>query len=140
MAASHAIDLLKDIVVGTSTTGLYDENNNKISAIDITTQSGLYGYSQTYELSPKSIEHVLTALCEGCTIDVLLQISPDGKNWTDCVLSTGERCEFLPCSAAAGDCDVKHIDVPMLQFLRVKIGNAGAVGGVCTIKINFTLN
>ena len=139
MASSHAINLLKDIVISTATTGLYDANGEPLSSIDITTQSGLYGYSLPFQLSPKSIDHVLTATCDGCTVDILLEMSPDKVNWCTCVLSNGTDCEFT-CTATAGDCTIKVIDVPVLQFVRVKIGNAGSTGGTCTAKLNFTLN
>ena len=138
MASSHAIDIIKDLTISATATGLYDANGEKLSSANIV-GSGNYAYSNLFQLSPKSIDHVLTATCEGCTVEIKLEMSPDGINWCPCVLSGGSNCEF-ECTADAGDCTIQVIDVPVLQFVRVKIGNAGSTGGTCTVKLNFTLN
>ena len=138
MASAHAIDIIKDLTISSSSTGLFDANGGSLSTANII-GSGNYAYSKTIELSPKSIEHVLTATCEGCTVEIKLEISPDGVNWCPCNLSGGSACEF-ECTADVGDCTTQHVDVPVLQFARVKIGNAGSSGGSCTVKLNFTLN
>jgi len=138
MASSHAIDIIKDLTISATSTGLYDANGEKLSSANIV-GSGNYAYSNLFQLSPKSIDHVLTATCEGCTVEIKLEMSPDGINWCPCVLSGGSNCEF-ECTADAGDCTTQVIDVPVLQFVRVKIGNAGSTGGTCTVKLNFTLN
>jgi len=138
MAASQGISLIKNLIISTTSTGLVDASGNPLATANIV-GSGNYAYSPTMELSPKSIEHVLTAICDGCTIEVKLEISPDGINWCDCTLSSGSVCQF-ECTAVVGDCTTQIIDVSLLQFVRVKIGNAGSTGGNCTININFTLN
>jgi hypothetical protein len=138
MASNHGIDFVKDLVISSTATGLFDINGNSLATADIVGTDS-YAYSRPIELSPKSIEHILTATCEGCTIEILLQISPDGVNWVDCLLSNGLECDFV-CTANANDCTVQPIDVPILQFARIKIGNAGDVNGTCTVKLNFTLN
>ena len=66
-------------------------------------------------------------------------MSPDGINWCPCTLSSGANCQF-ECTANAGDCTTQVIDVNVLQYVRVKIGNAGSTGGTCTVIINHTLN
>ncbi len=138
MAASQGISLIQNLTINTTATGLVDINGNALAAANIV-GSGNYAYSPTMELSPKSIEHVLTAICAGCTIEVKLEMSPDGINWCDCTLSSGSVCEF-ECTSTVGDCTTQIIDVSLLQFVRVKIGNAGSTGGSCSININFTLN
>ena len=127
MASAHSIDFIKNLTISASSTGLFDANGNSLPTANI------------IGLSPKSIEHVLTATCEGCTVEIKLEISPDGVNWCPCILSGGTACEF-ECTADVGDCTTQHVDVPVLQFARVKIGNAGSSGGSCTVKLNFTLN
>ena len=138
MASVHHVDFIKDLIISTTSTGLYDINNNKLATANII-GSGNYAYSKVIELSPKSIEHILTATCEGCTVEIALEMSPDGDNWCPCNLSSGSACQF-ECTAAVGDCTTQTIDVPVLQFARIKIGNAGSSGGSCDVKINFTLN
>lgn len=143
MASSHGISLIENLTISTASTGLFDANGNSLDTVNILAGTGEtsnnYAYSKTMELSPKSIEHILVAICEGCVMEVLLQISPDGNNWVDCTLSDGSVCE-ANCTAQAGDCTTKIIDVALLQFVRVRVGNAGSSGGTCTIKLNFTLN
>lgn len=138
MASSHATSIIKDLTISTTATGLFDINGSPLASANIV-GSGNYAYSKSIELSPKSIEHVLTATCEGCTVEIKLEMSPDGINWCPCNLSNGNQCEF-ECTADVGDCTVQPIDVPVLQFVRVKIGNAGSVSGNCDVELNYTLN
>ena len=138
MASSHGIKIIDNLTISSTSTGLFDENGVSLSTANII-GSGNYAYSQSFSLSPKSIEHLLTATCEGCTVEIKLEMSPDGINWCPCALSSGNNCEF-ECTADVGDCTTQPIDVPVLQFVRVKLGNAGSSGGVCTVKLNFTLN
>ena len=139
MASSHGLYFVRDLTISATSTGLYDVNGNKLTTANII-GTGNYAYSKSIELSPKSIEHILTAVCEGCTMEVLLQISPDGTNWVDCKLADGTTNCSVDCTSAVGDCSTQVIDVSLLQFARVKVGNAGSSGGTCTISLNFTLN
>ncbi len=138
MASSHATDFVKDLVISATSTGLFDENGNSLPTANII-GSGNYAYSKTIELSPKSIEHILTATCQGCTVEIKLEMRSDGVNQGPCVLSSGSNGE-CECTADVGDCTTQPVDVPVLQFARVKIGNAGSTGGDCSVKLNFTLN
>jgi len=138
MASGHSSILLKDLVISATSTGLFDADGNSLDSANII-GSGNYAYSPAITLSPKSIEHLLTATCQGCTVEIKLEMSPDGVNWCPCALSSGNNCEF-ECTADVGDCTTQPIDVPVLQYVRVKIGNAGSSGGTCTVRINFTLN
>ena len=139
MASSHGIDFIKNLTISASSTGLFDINGSSLPTANII-GTGNYAYSQVIDLSPKSIDHILTAICEGCTMEVLLQVSPDGTNWIDCKMADGTTNCSVDCTSATGDCSTKVLDVQLLQFARVKVGNAGSSGGTCTIKINFTLN
>ena len=65
-------------------------------------------------------------------------MSPDGVNWCNCLLSNNANCEF-ECTADVGDCTTQVIDVPILQYARIKIGNAGSAGGTCTVRLNYSL-
>tara|TARA_Y100000813_G_scaffold198003_1_gene184668 strand:+ start:1958 stop:2374 length:417 start_codon:yes stop_codon:yes gene_type:complete len=138
MASSHGLYFIRDLTISSTSTGLYDVNGNKLSSANII-GSGNYAYSKAIELSPKSIEHILTATCQGCTVEIKLELSPDGVNWCPCILSSGSTCEF-ECTAAVGDCTTQTVDVPVLQFARIRIGNAGSTGGSCNVLLNFTLN
>jgi hypothetical protein len=135
MSSAHHTIFLKDFVIE-QFVDLYDENGNPTNGQ--ITSSGNYLYTQAFTIPPKSVDHILTAVCEGCTIEILFQMSPDGVNWCDCILGNGSTCEF-ECTANVGDCTTKVIDVPVLGYGRIKIGNAGSVGGVCTVRLNYSL-
>ena len=136
---TEATNFIKNLTISASSTGLYDVNGVALSTVNIVGTDN-YAYSNAIELSPKSIDHILTAICEGCTMEVLLQVSPDGTNWVDCKMADGTTNCSVDCTSATGDCSTKVLDVQLLQYARVKVGNAGSSGGTCTIKINFTLN
>ena len=135
MSSAHHTIFLKDFVISSSV-DLFDINGDPASGSII--GSGNYLYSDKFLLPSKSIDHILTATCEGCTIEILLQMSPDGVNWCNCVLSGGSNCEF-ECTSQVGDCTTQVIDVSVLQYVRIKLGNAGSQGGDCTIRINYSL-
>ena len=135
MSSAHHTIFLKDFVIG-GTVELMDINGNPTTGS--ITGSGNYLYSKKFLIPPKSLDHILTAICEGCTIEIVLQVSPDGVNWCNCILSNDSVCQF-ECTAQAGDCTIQVIDVPILQYARIKIGNAGSSGGTCTVKLNYTL-
>ena len=138
MASTHSVTFVADLTINSNSTGLFDEYGTALTSANIV-GSGNYAYSGSVQLSPKSIDHLLTATCQGCTVEIKLEMSPDGINWCPCNLSSGNSCEF-ECTADVGDCTVQPIDVPVLQYARVRIGNAGSTGGSCTVKLNFTLN
>ena len=98
MASAHSIDFITNLTISNTAVGLFDVNNNSLATVDII-GTGNYAYSKIMELSPKSIDHILTAICEGCTMEVLLQVSPDGTNWVDCKMADGTT-----------NCDVNFTD------------------------------
>lgn len=139
MASAHSVDFITNLTISSSAVGLFDVNGASLTSVDII-GTGKYAYSKVIELSPKSIDHILIAICEGCTMEVLLQVSPDGTNWVDCKMADGATNCDVNCTDEAGDCSIRVLDVQLLQFARVKVGNAGSEGGTCDIKLNFTLN
>ena len=138
MASAHGIFLIKDLTISSTSTGLYNSSGVELSSVNIIGTDN-YAFSDIFTLSPKSKDHILTAVCEGCTVEVKLEMSPDGVNWCPCTLSSGSVCEFT-CTQATGDCTTQVIDVSVLQYIRVRVGNAGSTGGTCNISINYTLN
>ena len=145
MASSHDIVFVENIITGNVPEGLLTEYDtvNKVDLgiplTDIGPQTGKTGVTKAFLLSPKGKDYIFTAVCEGCQVVASLQMSPDGVNWCDCVLSDGNVCE-VTCSAAVGDCTIKIVDVSILQYVRLIIGQAGTSNGVCTVRLNFTLN
>lgn len=137
MAANYRSMLLSGLTISTTTTGLVDASGNSIAEANII-GSGNYAYSPTMTLNGDTDDYVLTAVCDGCTVEIALEMSPDGINWCPCTLSSGSDCEF-ECTATVGDCTTQVIDVALLPFVRVKIGNAGSVGGTCSVGLYHTL-
>lgn len=137
MAANYRSMFLSGITISTTTEGLVDASGNPIAQANIV-GSGNYAYSPTMTLNGDTDDYMLTAICDGCTIEISLEMSPDGINWCACVLSDGSNCEF-ECTATVGDCTTQIIDVNLLPFVRVKLGNAGSTGGTCSVGLYHTL-
>ncbi len=133
MASNYRTDFLTGFTIGTASTGLFDASGNSLPTANIV-GSGNYAYSPTLTLNSDTDEYILTALCDGCTVEISLEMSPDGVNWCPCVLSGGSNCEF-ECTATSGDCTTQVIDVNVLPFVRIKIGNAGSTGGTCSVSL-----
>lgn len=144
MASAHHIAFLDNFQ-------LTDENLREIlfdantglpvaSDFDIVNPGTVVPVTAAKTLSSKSIEHILVGNCVGCTLNATLQISPDGENWTDCTLQNGNVCD-VDCTTEVGDCQTRIIDVPLLQYVRVKI-LAGSTGAdkFCSLRLHFTLN
>ena len=140
MASGHEIVLVNNITTGNIPVGILFDEDTGAPITDIGPTSGATGVTKAFFLSPKSKDHIFVGICEGCTVSISLQMSPDGVNWCDCILSNGSPCEIVECTQIAGDCDVRIIDVSLLQFVRLKIGGAGSSTGTCTVKLHFTLN
>jgi hypothetical protein len=150
MSSAHRIDLIKDLTLvdkdgdgngwAVGHPDLVDENGNSLGEVRLTgSQAQHVAYSKTVALSPKYNDYILTATCTGCVLTVEFEMSPDGVNWCACNLSNGSPCEFT-CTATVGDCTISVIDVPVLQFVRVKISNAGDASLDCSIFLTHTMN
>jgi hypothetical protein len=133
MASNYRSMFLSGVTISTTTLGLVDASGTPLATANIV-GSGNYAYSPTMTLNGDTDDYILTALCDGCTVEISLEMSPDGVNWCPCVLSSGSDCEF-ECTATAGDCTTQVIDVNLLPFVRIKIGNAGSTGGTCSVGL-----
>ena len=150
MSSAHRINLITDLTLvdkngdgngwAVGHPDLVDANGNPLAEVRLT-GSGVdhVAYSKTVVLSPKYNDYILTATCIGCVLKVEFEYSPDGVNWCNCILGNGEECEFV-CTETAGDCTVSIIDVPILQYVRVKISNAGNASLDCSIFLTHTMN
>ena len=117
---------------------LYDANGNKLDSVQLT-GSGSFAYTKTITLLPKYNEYLLTAVCTGCSVKAILEFSPDGVNWCACNLASGSPCE-MDCDPDVSDCTIKIIDVPLLQFVRVRVENAANTTLNCDIFLSHTHN
>jgi len=117
---------------------LYDANGNKLDSVQLT-GSGNYAYTKTITLLPKYNEYIFTAVCTGCSVTATLEFSPDGVNWCPCALADGNACT-MNCDPLTSDCTVKVIDVPLLQYVRVKMSNAANISLNCDIFLSHTMN
>ena len=133
MASNYRSMLLQNLTISATSTGLVDAQGNALATANII-GSGNYAYSPTMTLTGDTDDYILTATCDGCTVEIKLEMSPDGVNWCPCVLSGGSSCEF-ECTATSGDCTTQVVDVSLLPFVRIKIGNAGSSGGTCSVGL-----
>lgn len=150
MSSAHRINLIKDLTLvdkdgdgngwAVGHPDLVDASGNPIAEVRLTGSAEEHvAYSKTVALSPKYNDYILTATCTGCVLTVEFQHSPDGVNWCNCALADGIDCE-IECTGTVGDCTVKIIDVPILQYVRVKISNAGNASLDCNIFLTHTMN
>lgn len=135
MASNYRTLMINNLTISETSTGLFDASGNALATADIIGTNN-YAYSKAFELNNLSEDYILTAICAGCTLEVKLEMSPDGVNWCPCNLSGGNACE-VECTATTGDCTTQVVDVNLLPFVRVKIGNAGSDGGTCTIALHY---
>lgn len=139
MASAHDIVFVKGMLTGDTEGILFDEDTGSPIAGIGPAAGSLTGVTKAFLLSPKGEDYIFTAVCNGCSVStVTLQMSPDGVHWADCVLADGNICS-VNCDLTQG-CYTKTVDVSLLQYVRLKIGNAGTDSGLCTIRLNFTLN
>lgn len=151
MSSAHRINLIKDLTLVTKNVDgvdqgfavnhpdIYDANGNKLNDVQLT-NAGV-AYSKTVALLPKYNDYIFTALCQGCAVNVTLEMSPDGINWCNCVLSDGNNCS-VSCDPSGGatDCQIKIVDVSLLQYVRVKIDSAASTDLDCDIFLTHTMN
>lgn len=150
MSSAHQQIFIKDLTL-TEINGegfaenqdLYDANGNKLDSVQLTSTDSQgnpnFAYTQTLVMLPKYNDYIFTALCTGCSVTAILEHSPDGINWCDCALSDGNSCEVL-CQPLTSECTVKIVDVPLLQYVRVKIQQAANITLNCTIMLTHTMN
>jgi hypothetical protein len=144
MASAHHISFLDNVQLTNENLRelLFDAATGEpvASNFDAVNPGSVVAVTATQTLSSKSIDHILVGNCVGCTLNVTLQISPDGVNWTDCTLANGDTCQ-VDCSLEAGDCQASIIDVPLLQYVRIKVlPSATGTDKICTVNLHFTLN
>jgi len=145
MSSAHHITFLNNIEITNENFReiLFDPTTGEKVASDFSILDD-YGVTKSFALSSKSLEHIFVGVCEGCSIEIKLQMSPDNINWCDCILADGSPCKE-ECSSIVGDCKVRVVDVPLLQYVRLHVGIAGSLSEpqdkkVCTVNLHYTLD
>ena len=122
---------------------LYDANGNKLDSVQLTGVDNNgdphFAYTQTLVMLPKYNDYMFTALCTGCSVTAILEHSPDGIHWCDCALADGNTCTFK-CDVTISRCTAKIVDVPLLQYVRVRLEEIPAETIDCSIMITHTMN
>lgn len=146
MSSAYHISFLEDFEITNENfrkilfdrdTGLPVDSNFDITLGEAVTEAKL--------LPSRSIEHVLAGTCLGCTLRVVLEMSPDGKNWVTCKLKDGVTDCLIDCDPDVADCTVSMVDVSLLQYIRLKIGPAGSLSAPgdekrCSVRVHYTLD
>lgn len=145
MSSAHQIILIKDLTTDSQGIAdhpdLYDENGNKLGPTNIV-GSVPPVYSKSFALLPKYNDYILTAICAStsCTSTIILEHSPDGINWCNCALSDGSPTCEVNCEPFNNTCTIRIVDVPLLQYVRVKVTAVADVTIDCTIMLTHTMN
>lgn len=145
MSSAHIIMLIKDLTTDSNGIAdhpdLYDENGNKLGPTNIVGSAGQTVYSKAFALMPKYNDYIVTAVCAAtsCSAKVTLEYSPDGIHWCDCALADGNTCTFK-CDVTISRCTAKIVDVPLLQYVRVRLEEIPAETIDCSIMITHTMN
>lgn len=145
MSSAHHITFIQDLEITNENFReiLFDKNTGNPVASDFNILNE-YAVTKAFTLPGKSLDHIFVGVCEGCSIEIKLEMSPDGINWCDCVLADGSICQ-AECTAAVGDCKSIIVDVPILQYVRLYIGVAGDLSTpqdqkFCTVKLHYSLD
>jgi len=92
------------------------------------------GYLKT-PLPVDANDYIITVICPtGCTATVELWHSPNGVDWAQATDSNGDAISF---ECPGGECTCKVLTVSLLQYVKIKLGNA-ASPAACTVKIHYT--
>lgn len=132
MASNYRSMFVENLTISQTTEGLFDIDGNPLATADIT--NGHYAYSRVMTLKGDTSNYIFTAICDGCILTVTLLMSPDGINWCECILSGGNPCT-VECTPIVGDCTTKIVDVNLLPYVKIRLGNAGSEGGTCSIGL-----
>ena len=113
-----------------------DDDSGKCPAIGDT--SPAKNYSKTFVMPSQSKDFAFCAICTFCDCKMSIEMSPDGVNWCDCVDAAQDACKDISCSVAAGTCNCKVVNAPMMQYVRVVLHDGSASGGACKVTVHWT--
>ena len=87
-------------------------------------------------LSSQAKEFILVTQPTGSNVKIKLEQSSNGSNWVQVQDSQDENIE---ATVTDGTTSIIYVDVPLLQYVRVQLGEA-TTSATCNVKLQHTLD
>jgi hypothetical protein len=91
---------------------------------------------ETKGLSPEAKEFIMVVKPTGSDVKVKLEQSANGNDWAQVVDAQDENIEATVTDGSVG---VIYVDVPLLHYVRVQLGEA-TTSATCDVKLQHTLD
>jgi len=111
---------------------------------DVTVPTGVSTYTaqDTKVLPTTATDYILVCTVENADASIRLEHSTDEVNWTEVkdVDKVVIQAEAVDLDVTATTAYMVWVDTPLLQYIRVKVGNATSVTGdaiKCTVRLQY---
>jgi hypothetical protein len=111
---------------------------------DVTVPTGVSTYTaqETKVLPTTATDYILVCTVENAAASIRLEHSTDEVNWTEVkdVDKVVIQAEAIDLDVTAATSYMVWVDTPLLQYIRVKVGNATSVTGdaiKCTVRLQY---
>ena len=111
---------------------------------DVTVPEGLTTFTaqDTKILPTTATDYILVCTVENADASIRIEHSTDEVNWTECkdVDKVVIQAEAIDLDDTAATAYMVWVDTPLLQYIRVKVGNATSVTGdaiKCTVRLQY---
>ena len=111
---------------------------------DVTVPTGLTTFTaqDTKILPTTATDYILVCTVENADASIRIEHSTDEVNWTECkdVDKVVIQAEAIDLDDTAATAYMVWVDTPLLQYIRVKVGNATSVTGdaiKCTVRLQY---
>ena len=111
---------------------------------DVTVPTGASTYTAqgTKILPSTATDYILVCTVENADASIRIEHSTDEVNWTECkdVDKVVIQAEAIDLDDTATTAYMVWVDTPLLQYIRVKVGNATSVTGdaiKCTVRLQY---
>tara|TARA_R100000951_G_C2636169_1_gene179365 strand:+ start:770 stop:1120 length:351 start_codon:yes stop_codon:yes gene_type:complete len=115
MSSAYHIDLAKDAVPA---------------------QGASFSAQGSKTLSSQAKEFILVVQPTGSNVKVKLEQSANGSDWVQVQDAQDVNIEATITNGSTG---IVYVDVPLLQYVRVQLGEA-TTSATCNVKLNHTLD
>ena len=94
-----------------------------------------FSASTSKTLPSQAKEFILVVQPTGSNVKMKLEQSANGSDWVQVVDDQGANIESTVTAGATG---IVYVDVPLLQYVRVQLGEA-TTSATCNVKLQHTL-
>ena len=107
---------------------------------DVTAPTGVSTYTaqDIKVLQSTAVDPILVCIVDGAACSVRLEHSADKVNWAE-VKDVDKLVIQAEPQDVANTSYMVYIDTPLLQYIRVKVGNATSITGTikCTVRLQY---